>query len=124
VGDADPDTGYNILVDGQQMVVGGTSAVAPLMAGLIVLLNQSLNRRLGFANPAFYGVEHLNCFRDITVGDNGTYSAGFGWDPCTGLGVAIGAQLLQALETTTAATQQGQLQTQSHKAEHAHAGSK
>jgi kumamolisin len=116
VGDADPDTGYNILVDGQQMVVGGTSAVAPLMAGL--------NRRLGFANPAFYGVEHLNCFRDITVGDNGTYSAGFGWDPCTGLGVPIGAQLLQALETTTAATQQGQLQTQSHKAEHAHAGSK
>jgi kumamolisin len=123
-GDADPDTGYNILVDGQQMVVGGTSAVAPLMAGLIVLLNQNLNRRLGFANPAFYGVEHLNCFRDITVGNNGAYSAGFGWDPCTGLGVPIGAQLLQALETTTATTQQGQLQTQSHKTEHAHAGSK
>jgi kumamolisin len=123
-GDADPETGYNILVDGQQMVVGGTSAVAPLMAGLVVLLNQNLNRRLGFANPAFYGAEHLNCYRDITVGNNGGFSAGFGWDPCTGLGVPIGAQLLQALETPTATTQQGQVQTQSHKTEHAHAGPK
>jgi kumamolisin len=123
-GDADPDTGYNILVDGQQMIVGGTSAVAPLMAGLIVLLNQNLNRRLAFANPAFYSVEHLNCFRDITVGDNGAFSAGFGWDPCTGLGVPIGAQLLQALESATTTTQQGQVQTQAHKTEHAHAGSK
>jgi kumamolisin len=32
---ADPDTGYEVLVDGQKLVIGGTSAVAPLMAGLI-----------------------------------------------------------------------------------------
>jgi hypothetical protein len=53
-GDADPDTGYNILVDGSQEVVGGTSAVAPLWAGLVALLNQQLNKRLGFLNPAIY----------------------------------------------------------------------
>jgi kumamolisin len=41
-GDADPETGYKVQVDGQQLVVGGTSAVAPLWAGLIALLNQKL----------------------------------------------------------------------------------
>ncbi|RYE02123.1 MAG: peptidase S53, partial [Sphingobacteriaceae bacterium] len=39
-GAADPSTGYKVLVDGQQFVIGGTSAVAPLMAGLIALINQ------------------------------------------------------------------------------------
>ncbi len=96
---ADPDTGYNILVDGQQMVVGGTSAVAPLYAGLIVLLNQKLNRRLGFVNPALYADAPLKCFHDITAGNNGAYTAGFGWDACTGLGSPIGTQMLQALGT-------------------------
>src|SRR5207244_1748959 len=39
-GDADPNSGYQIIVDGQQGVVGGTSAVAPLWAGLIAVINQ------------------------------------------------------------------------------------
>jgi len=122
-GNADPDTGYNILVDGQQLVVGGTSAVAPLMAGPIVLLNQTLNKHLGFANPALYGVERLNCFHDITAGNIGAYSAGFGWDPCTGLGSPIGTQLQQTLGSTSASAKQAQQQT--HRTEHAHAsGSK
>jgi kumamolisin len=125
--DADPDTGYNILVDGQAEVVGGTSADAPLIAGLIVLLNQTLNKHLGYLNPALYAADRLTCFHDITVGNNGAYSAGYGWDPCTGLGSPIGTQLQQTLAAATATTQQAQqpqLQSQSQKAEHAHTGSK
>lgn len=90
-GNADPDTGYNVLVDGQQMVIGGTSAVAPLMAGLIALLNEQSGKAAGFINPVIYANPAL-C-RDITSGNNNTtsgntgYSAGPGWDACTGLGV-------------------------------------
>ncbi len=50
-GDADPETGYTILVDGKSLVIGGTSAVAPLWSGLIVLLNQTRNKPLGFLQP-------------------------------------------------------------------------
>jgi kumamolisin len=97
-GDADPNTGYNLLVDGQQEVVGGTSAVAPLWAGLIALLNQQLNTRLGFINPAIYALaEPNNGFNDITQGNNGSFSAGPGWDPCTGLGSPIGTTLASLL---------------------------
>lgn len=103
-GVADPDTGYNILVDGTQEVVGGTSAVAPLWAGLVALLNQQLNTRLGFLNPKIYALaEPSNGFNDITQGNNGAYSAGPGWDPCTGLGSPIGttlATLLAAAQST------------------------
>ena len=103
-GDADPNSGYNILVDGQQGVIGGTSAVAPLWAGLVALLNQQLNKRLGFLQPAIYALpEPSNGFNDITQGNNGAYSAGPGWDPCTGLGSPIGTTLATLL-TNTATT--------------------
>jgi kumamolisin len=97
-GNADPETGFEILVDGQREVVGGTAAAAPLWAGLVVLLNQKLNRRLGFINPALYSIDQSSGFRDITLGNNGLYSASFGWDPLTGQGSPMGAQLLQALQ--------------------------
>jgi kumamolisin len=90
-GDADPDTGYKVRVDGQEMVVGGTSAVAPLMAGFIALVNQQRQKSAGFINPAIYA-DPSSC-RDITSGDNKTvagnvgFTAGPGWDACTGLGV-------------------------------------
>jgi len=89
--DADPDTGYKVLVDGQEMVIGGTSAVAPLMAGLIALINEKSGKPAGFINPQIYADPSL-C-RDITSGNNKTtsansgYTAGEGWDACTGLGV-------------------------------------
>jgi len=102
-GDADPNTGYNILVDGEQGVIGGTSAVAPLWAGLIALLNQKLNTRLGFLNPTLYTTA-TSGFNDITEGNNGTYSAGPGWDACTGLGSPNGAQLATLLAGTTTTT--------------------
>jgi kumamolisin len=94
-GDASPETGYNILVDGQTEVVGGTSAVAPLWAALIVLINQIKGSPVGFVNPSLYGDE--SDFNDITQGNNGAYSAGPGWDPCTGLGSPDGAEIAQAL---------------------------
>lgn len=104
-GDANPDTGYNTLVDGQPGIVGGTSAVAPLWAGLIVLLNQKLNRRLGFVNPVLYNIHQTSGFHDITVGNNGAYKAQLGWDPCTGLGSPMGGALLSAMQTTFAPAQ-------------------
>jgi kumamolisin len=100
-GNADPDTGYTILVDGELMVIGGTSAVAPLWAGLVARCNQMLGARLGFINPSLYAINQNNGFRDITQGNNGAYSATPGWDPCTGLGSPLGSRLLQALSTAT-----------------------
>jgi kumamolisin len=97
-GDASPLTGYQILVDGQRAVIGGTSAVAPLWAGLTALLNQQLGRPVGFLNPAVYSLPaNAGAFHDITSGNNGAYQALQGWDPCTGLGSPDGAKLLHAL---------------------------
>jgi kumamolisin len=97
-GDADPETGYNVVVDGQQSVIGGTSAVAPLWAGLFALINQSLGKNVGYVNSLLYSAKEEATFHDITSGNNGGYSAGTGWDPCTGLGSPNGAALLAALK--------------------------
>jgi kumamolisin len=94
-GDADPATGYRVRVDGQELVIGGTSAVSPLWAGLVALVNQRRGTPLGLANPALYAA--ASGFRDITEGDNGAYSADAGWDACTGLGSPDGARLAAAL---------------------------
>ena len=97
-GDADPATGYQTLVDGQQIVVGGTSAVAPLWAALIALVNQSLGKNVGFVNPVLYGSQNQSAFRDITSGNNGAYQAAVGWDACTGWGSPIGPGILQLFD--------------------------
>jgi kumamolisin len=94
---ADPQTGYNVLIDGQQDVIGGTSAVAPLLAGLIALLNQTLQTRVGYINSSIYSVAQTSCFHDITVGNNGAFSCAPGWDAVTGLGSPIGVKLLQSV---------------------------
>ncbi|MEP6504497.1 MAG: S53 family peptidase [Betaproteobacteria bacterium] len=99
-GNADPATGYEVRVDGQNFVIGGTSAVAPLWAGLIALLNQKLGHPVGFLNPLLYGSLHGKAVtHDITSGNNGSYSAKAGWDPCTGWGSPNGAKLLKALSS-------------------------
>ncbi|HWF61393.1 MAG TPA: S53 family peptidase [Nitrospira sp.] len=98
-GDADPATGYVVRVDGEEFVIGGTSAVAPLWAGLIALMNQKLSHPVGFLNPLIYQpLVGKGSFRDISSGNNGAYSAKQGWDACTGWGTPNGAKLLQALE--------------------------
>ena len=95
--DADPNTGYNIIVHGQLAPTGGTSAVAPLYAGLFA----AFGTKLGWVTPQLY----LNqiCFNDITQGDNGAFRADRGPDPCTGLGSPIANKLAQLL-THPAAT--------------------
>ncbi len=101
-GDADPNTGYNVLVDGESAVYGGTSAVAPLWAGLVARINQKTGKPIGFLNPLIYSksVEGSG-FHDITKGKNGFYKAAKGWDACTGLGSPDGTPLLEALTEST-----------------------
>ena len=96
-GDADPNTGYTIRVDGQTTVIGGTSAVAPLWAGLIAVANQQLGTQVGFIQPAIYATKAAAAFNDITEGNNGAFSAGPGWDACTGLGSPIASKLIPLL---------------------------
>ncbi|HJU13254.1 MAG TPA: S53 family peptidase [Candidatus Nitrosotalea sp.] len=97
-GDADPVTGYDVLVDGKNAVIGGTSAVAPLYAGLVATMNQGLGHSVGYLNPLLYTKISNSVFADITSGNNGAYEAGAGWDPCTGLGRADGTKLFNALK--------------------------
>jgi kumamolisin len=104
-GDAAPASGYRIICDGTSFPdpsqgippVGGTSAVAPLWAGLLARINQGLGKPVGFINPLLYAAPANATFRDITQGNNGDYKAGTGWDACTGLGTPNGQNLLQAL---------------------------
>lgn len=95
-GNADPTTGYNVVVDGSPTVIGGTSAVAPLWAGLTALINQSLGQPVGFLNPLLYSQGEA-VFHDILTGGNGGYNARSGWDPCTGLGSPDGAKIVVGL---------------------------
>jgi len=97
-GDADPQTGYSIRVDGKTMVIGGTSAVAPLWAGLIAVANQQNGQPAGFIQPAIYAAKNRTAFRDTTGGNNGGFQAGPGWDACTGLGSPIAPRLIAAIK--------------------------
>ncbi|MGB8096355.1 MAG: S53 family peptidase, partial [Terracidiphilus sp.] len=101
-GDADPTTGYTIRVDGQTTVIGGTSAVAPLWAGLVAVANQQLGTQVGFIQPAIYAAKAASAFNDITQGNNGAFSAGPGWDACTGLGSPVAGKLIPLLALATA----------------------
>jgi kumamolisin len=96
-GNGDSQTGYKVLVDGASSVVGGTSAVAPLWAGLVARLNQAKGARLGFLHSRLYALAPGSGFRDIVQGDNGAYQARPGWDPCTGLGSPDGEGLRKKL---------------------------
>src|SRR6202035_1569218 len=106
-GDADPATGYVIRVDGTNMVIGGTSAVAPLWAGLIAVANAQNGKSAGFLQPAIYAAKGKAAFNDITSGTNysGTpvgFKAGPGWDACTGLGSPIGTKLITVVNPGSA----------------------
>ncbi len=103
-GDADPSTGYTIRVDGETTVIGGTSAVAPLWAGLIALANAQNKKAAGFINPAIYAASAKSAFNDITSGNNGSFKAGTGWDACTGLGSPIGTKVIQVLGAAAASS--------------------
>jgi subtilase family serine protease len=78
---------------------GGTSASAPLWAGLIALADQHAGRHLGFVNAGLYRIgrsaRHRKAFHDVRAGSNTVrfpprtisgYHAAPGWDPVTGWG--------------------------------------
>jgi kumamolisin len=90
-GNADPQTGYDVRIDGTNTVIGGTSAVAPLWAALIARINQVSGKPGGYLNPSLY--QNRQALRDITGGNNGDYGATEGWDACTGLGSPNGTAL-------------------------------
>jgi kumamolisin len=103
-GDASPATGYIILADGKELVVGGTSAVAPLWSGLIALINQGLDLPVGFLNPWLYVLAPTTpIFKSVDTGNNddtgndGPYFAGTPWSACAGWGSPNGANLLAVL---------------------------
>ena len=105
--DADPKTGYQVLIDGASGVIGGTSAVAPLWAALVARLAQANGAKFGLIQPKLYAGAALGTvapgFRDVTEGNNGAYAAGPGWDACTGLGVPVGSALGAVVGTTNPA---------------------
>ncbi|USI72788.1 S53 family peptidase [Sphingomonas morindae] len=94
-GNADPDSGYRIVTGGQTGIIGGTSAVAPLWAGIVAVLKARSGRALGQPHARLYASP--DALRDIVRGDNKSgaigYAAGPGWDACTGLGSPDGAKL-------------------------------
>ncbi len=89
--DADPASGYRVRVDGTNTVIGGTSAVAPLWAGLIARINQKHGQAVGFINPALYA--NPGALNEVLTGNNGGYAAGAKWNACVGLGTPNGAVL-------------------------------
>ena len=85
---SDPSTGVLFRVNGQWMVIGGTSVAAPTIAGFLatILCTQ-------FINPLLYQAPYSTCFHDIVRGSNGSYFANIVYDNCTGLGSINGQTL-------------------------------
>ena len=117
-GNADSVTGYEIYCGESQVIVGGTSAVAPLWAGITARLNEGSGRQLGFLNPLIYTAGARPCFRDIRTGSNAIgaangqpatpgYDAAEGWDACTGLGTPVAAALRSQFPTAAHAASGG-----------------
>jgi hypothetical protein len=107
---ADPQEGAMIVVNGSQIVIGGTSWGAPTWSAFTALINQNRGTPLGMLNPKIYPLIGSSSFRDITSGGNGTYNAGVGYDLVTGIGVPdVAALLADSLTSSSAATIPGQL---------------
>ena len=111
-GNASENSGYLQFINGQSQAVGGTSAVAPLYAGLVALINANLGSAVGFINPMLYSVTS-GVFRDISsppgpannsFGKVTGYPASTGWNACTGMGSANGTALENSLKTALTAT--------------------
>jgi kumamolisin len=98
-GDADPETGYNVRIDGTDAVIGGTSAVAPLWSGLLARVNQLAGKSVGLLHPVLY--RNPAALRDITQGNNGDFYAATGWDACTGLGSPNGQHVAKLFTSGT-----------------------
>jgi pseudomonalisin/xanthomonalisin len=84
--DADPESGYRVIVGGEEAVIGGTSAGAPSWQGIWARTEAAAGSALGFAGPVLYSTEPAGAFNDIVIGDNTLYPCTPGWDYVTGRG--------------------------------------
>jgi subtilase family serine protease len=100
---------YLIQSNGQAVVVGGTSAAAPLWSGFVALANQqaaaNAKPRIGFLNPLIYGIgkgsNYATDLHDVRSGNNGGFSAVSGYDLATGWGSPGGQHLVNDLTGTS-----------------------
>lgn len=104
-GNADPNSGYELILYGSPNGPwGGTSAVAPLYAALVALLNANMGEPVGYLNYNLYAFAGSNVYHDINDGVSNAssgapgYKSGPGWDACTGFGSVNGTALWYALE--------------------------
>jgi kumamolisin len=90
-----------VILNGQALAAGGTSLSVQTWAGIAALLNQARANAglspIGLLGPAIYPLNGTSAFNDITMGNNGGYFAGPGYDLCTGLGSPNIANLATAL---------------------------
>jgi uncharacterized repeat protein (TIGR03803 family) len=101
-----------IANNGEQYDTAGTSAAAPLWAGLAALANQQAAAKgqpsIGFINPALYAIgkssRYASTFHDTIVGNNTNTCCGTnrfyalpGYDLCTGWGTPVASNLISAL---------------------------
>ncbi len=97
VAKADIMNGYDVVVGGLDLPMGGTSAAAPLWAGLIALLNEALKQPVGYLTSLLYSSEFASALRAVTQSGGGSCTPTASWNPCTGLGAPVGTALLAAL---------------------------
>lgn len=102
---ADPNTGAYVVLSGTVYTYGGTSLSTPVWAGFCALINEARAKAgivpAGLLNVSIYPLFGTSNFRDITSGNNGSYSAGTGYDLVTGIGVPVVSTLLQTLSGTS-----------------------
>jgi subtilase family serine protease len=110
---ADPDSGYVIVYTSDKNGLhalsfwGGTSFVAPQLAGVSALLDQYVGKRIGFLNPIVYGLAASGQayggskapLNQITTGDNWFYSGSKGYNLGAGLGTLDVANLATVLKS-------------------------
>jgi kumamolisin len=89
--------GYYVVMDAEELAIGGTSAVAPMWSALAARINQRLGTSIGFFLPILYRRRAEQLFGSVIAGGNDRFRAGAGWNPCTGLGVPIGTAIENAL---------------------------
>jgi kumamolisin len=93
-----------VILNGFEQTFAGTSLSAPIWAGFCALINEArVNANkppLSFLNPLIYPLIGSMSFREVTVGSNGAFQAGPGYDMVTGIGVPNVKQLIDALLAT------------------------
>ncbi len=88
ISDPSNTSGIVLYMQTKVFAIGGTSYVAPIVIGYLAAINKKT-----CLNDIIYNTNYSNCFHDITVGNNGNYNAGPGYDLVTGMGSLNGANL-------------------------------